>query len=97
MLQNPVKSRIRFRCSAITRFGVLAALLGLPASEPAAQGQSVGPDAVASFGRRGSVLPHREQMRVRELRRLRSDSRTVTGDDIATRRHSAGGGRCYFE
>jgi len=48
VLMNPITGRTRIRCSAITHFGLIAALLGL-ASEPGAQGQSVGPDAVATI------------------------------------------------
>jgi len=50
MLKNAILTRIRFRGLAIIGLGVAATLLGLATSEPGAQGQSVGPDAVARVG-----------------------------------------------
>lgn len=49
MLKNPITARISFRCSAITRIGVVATLLGFTAYEYGARGQSDGPDAVATI------------------------------------------------
>ncbi len=49
MYRNPITATIHSRCLPIARLGLMAMLIAVGGSDPFAQGQAIGPDAIAAI------------------------------------------------